>query len=137
MEKEILCQFCKKEITQKENFVMGSHYFSNVTPYHKDCFDKAKKEESFFKRPVMKVLPQRINFFIVTNVINIILGFGLILLAIISYIALDNITGDLESAVSYVKFILPAALGSMGFFVLVIGTVFTKTFMKFKRAFSE
>ncbi|MBT5272536.1 hypothetical protein HN695_05240 [Candidatus Woesearchaeota archaeon] len=66
------CIYCKKQI--KSDFVLGTHKFMGVKPYHDKCFDKANKELGFFKKPVKKVPPSKFNFYIGINIVNFILG---------------------------------------------------------------
>lgn len=60
----INCSYCEKKITSEQDFILGTHVINTATPYHLQCFDKAKKIQGFFKRPIMKISPDKFNFFI-------------------------------------------------------------------------
>lgn len=111
----ITCSFCNKTITSKSDLLLGTHYVSNVTPYHVACFDDAKKKLSFFSKPVMKVPPSKFNFFIGTNVFNIVMGLLILLFA-------DKLAIICPFSVVIVS----------GLFILLIGLMFTTSILKYK-----
>lgn len=81
----IQCTYCRKPITSKEDILLGTHYSSSATLYHVNCFDEAKKSTTFFRKPVRKILPNQINFFLGVNILNIVIGCIIIIIGILTF----------------------------------------------------
>ena len=71
--REINCSYCKRPIISKKDLVLGTHLANIGTPYHVSCFDKAKKTQGVFSMPIMKIEPNKFNFFLGMNIFNTIL----------------------------------------------------------------
>ncbi len=114
--KNINCVYCEKPITSKKDLLLGTHFITTMTPYHVKCFDEAKKKVGFFSRPVVKVSPSRFNFYIGTNILNIVIG---ILLLVFS--------GN-----SYFKFIRSGVIFG-GVVLILIGLMFVIGLLKYTK----
>lgn len=127
MEK-LTCTHCDKEITSKDDFVLGSHLFWIPTPYHKACFDTAKKE-NLFKRPYMRILPIRFKFFLYVNIFNIIAGLFLIGASLYLKFQYDDLINNVDSIRYLSRYFYLYIL--VGIYVFVTGLVFTRSIYKY------
>ena len=109
------CVYCEKPISSQKDLLLGTHFINPMTPYHVKCFDEAKKKVGFFSRPVVKIPPSRFNYYLGTNILNIII---VILLLIFS-------------GISYFRFIRPVVIFG-GIFLILIGLMFVIVLLKYK-----
>ena len=116
----INCVYCEKPIASKKDLLLGTHFISTMTPYHVKCFDEAKKKVGFLRRPVVKIAPSRFNYYIGTNILNIIIG---ILLLVFS---------SVFSGISIFKFVRPVWI-FLGIFFILLGLMFVIGLLKYRQ----
>jgi len=113
----ILCTYCKKPITSKEDIVLGTHRVYNLTPYHVKCFDEAQKNESFLNKPVKKISPNKFNFFLGVGILDVIIGCIIINFGILAF------SSQKPEPIVII----------LGFLCLILGLIYVVKLLKYKK----